>query len=187
LENEKYKEDARNSFLRTVEQKADEYNKWLEYEEHFDKYIELVPDTLETIPNVRIWMGGWGNPEIYVAFPYSASRIKLAKEIMEEAGWTTTSEIGASSNVYLYYYHPELTRDFQVTLNIETPKEVQENDGQICVLVPIEWEAKVVATTYDRLCPESHPELFDKETGKYIGDDLFPPMPEKPPKPEDLF
>ncbi|MHA1951265.1 MAG: hypothetical protein ACW987_15530 [Candidatus Thorarchaeota archaeon] len=177
---ENYRDNLRKSFASSVALKGREYRKVLALREPHEKFMSLLPDDLFKIPGVNIWQSTWGTYGVWVTIKYSKPIIDMTVKMLEDHGWTTDNKDlhTAEDNLYIYYYHPEVHVNFKVTVNIETPTEVQSNDGQVCVLVPIEWETQLVAKTYDRLCPEGHPELFD-EDGKYIGDALFPAMPKE--------
>jgi hypothetical protein len=174
-----FKEEMRKGVKEGIAEIGRSYRKWLAKRDDLELYLSLIPDRLHEIPNARIW--GYKSPvfNVYVSFQFSYGSIKLMQEIMEEAGWTTNDEIETAPDVYMYYRHPELPNLIQnkIIINIETPKQIYTEDGEVCIVVPIEWETKLEPKTYDRICPKDHPELF--RDGVYIGDELFPAMPKE--------
>ena len=167
-------ETLRKDFTDSVTDLGRQYRKWLSKRDEYEEFIEYLPKRLMEIPMRYMHQGTYGDRHLYIISKYSIAGVKLMQEIMAEAGWSTDSKITPEPNVWLYYDHPAVKHPFGITINLETSEEPAVGE-EVCIVVPIEWEQRLVPTTYDRICPENHPELF--RDGVYIGDDLFPAMP----------
>ena len=118
---------------------------------------------------------GWhyaGKPtNLHFVLPWNVSVIKESQFLMENVGFEQFSVSNQETQSYFYYRHSSYPK-FKITLNFNA-----QTRGSTCVLVPIKWETDTSpkVTAYDKVCPDTHPELF--KDGEYVGDSVFPQPP----------
>jgi hypothetical protein len=160
-----------------------ELHNFVEYEKDIKEFFDSLPEQITGYASgfFNYMSTSWFS--ISLNLPYNP---KLMQGIRK---WIANEKLGfkekedQDKSVISYYIKKPIGQKegesfppFEITMNIRfNPNHADST----CVLVPIETEAQPAKViTYDRVCPDSHPQLFKKsEDGKlvYIGDDLFPP------------
>ena len=119
------------------------------------------------------------NGALYLRIPYNYGLIEQVKECLKVLGFEESYDFdytkeGGTRNICMRC-RDENSPFYRLDITIWVDAK---QEGSTCVLVPIEWEDVMERKikTYDRICPEAHPELFQQRDGKlvYIGDNLFP-------------
>jgi len=116
---------------------------------------------------------------LYLRIPYHFALIDQVKNNLVDLGFEESYDIdytkeGGTRNIS-FRCRDEGSPFYRLDVTIWVDAR---QEGSTCILVPIEWddvmERKV--KTYDRICPEAHPELFEERDGKlvYVGDNVFP-------------
>lgn len=161
---------------RRIEDKRQEFVQSFDKADALRKALELIPTRVFDEPITSWFNMEWGMGGLQLNIPYDLSVYRELQKALEVMGWKHERSYENNKDVYEYFNHPLLPASFSMTINLDTQKP-----GAKCIIVPIEWETKTVVKTVDKICPEGHPELFEKKedgTLEYIGDDLFPKPPE---------
>ena len=170
MEEHKVEEILLDDFDSDIEKTLNKVARMRLRRDNFKKGLSLIPKEIVSICRGRMYSSVFGDA-VYLTIKYDSLILQLVRQLLDGHGWKAkTDNIPAEEDVYIPYKHEDAP-GFEFKLNVETP--LKATDDTSCILVPIEWETKTVVKTYDRICMESHPELFD-EDGVYVGDNLFP-------------
>jgi hypothetical protein len=157
----------------------DLFDRWTQARQLKDqvkRFLSLVPDAFYSFVKGKGYITlPWNKKGLLIYVPYILEDEKKIKYILTAAGFVRHHETSDNKNMWVYYRHPDFDEPWQITINLDATRQ-----GSKCVLVPIEWETVTRAKTLDKICPETHPDLFKEIDGKleYVGDNLFPKPPD---------
>jgi len=177
-----------NKLLKELEDKR---NRLKEETEIFDLFTSTLEVILEEFPQEisdkstlnSIYASKRYNEllmiDVTVWLPYIPALINKAKYYLKNIGCTNIEERDSWNKEDLYvngekYISEKNYIEFSFLFR-------GASKSATCILVPLEQKVKreIEVQLYDRICPESHPDLFTKdEQGNYIyiGDNVFPAL-----------
>lgn len=130
--------------------------------------LRLVP--VELLPEHTTTSFLWSS--IYIYMPWDVPAFQAFQHAMLERGFEDYSHYDTDDKSSEYHHYKLPGSRETIVLVVEAKRK-----GSKCVLVPIETKQEVKVITYDKVCPDGHPELFhknDKGELEYVGDQLFP-------------
>ena len=172
-------DDLKTSYKNVINAKAEELDTYKRIESDYYRILNKLKPFIEySNPDFRLVINDprCYNNKITIYFwaycPYNMEIKKELDSILSKLGfkfdietdsedkatldnnWMINVDKFVENNIFPYY----------VSVDIEY-SALRENST--CVLVPLETELVTKVKTYDRICPEGHPEMFD-ENGEFI-------------------
>lgn len=177
-----------NKLQKEFEERKQKIQKEIEviefYNSIMDPILENIPqDLLENNNLISIYPERQHNNalvmNVTVWLPYNPKLIKIAKRHLQDLDCVHIREVDSWNKADLNMYGEKYIDDKNY---IDfTFLFIAKSKHSTCVLVPLEQTQTVTKEVrlYDRVCPDSHPDLFKKdEQGNYIyiGDNVFPAL-----------
>lgn len=134
-----------------------------------EQFIRRMPEALW---NVAVDCNAWGD-QLSITLPWNWEVYNPVAEALKEEGLVMTYEYDpakhgnkAGSHQFTWKLEGYAYGDPYLTIYLDASRE-----GSKCVLVPLEVKEEVVKRilSYERVCPDGHPELFD-EQGNFTGE-----------------